>query len=260
MRTPMRTPTGTMTTLLPDRAIARRTRLSVMAAPGRPQVRSSTSGDPAGPCMRAMLLESGPGRATVALVPDGALLLAGDAVGLDVEVGPGVRLDLVEPAGTVAYDMRGGKAVWDVHLDLAADATLVWAGEPFVLSAGARVLRSTSVRLGERARLALRETLVLGRHQERIGELEQTWTASGPDGKELLVEQLCLDESAHRPGILGGLRVLGSLVALGLDVRADVCGDGRMDLQAGGVVWRRLAGDAHRAVPEDAWRAVLDAC
>jgi urease accessory protein len=207
-----------------------------------------------------MLLDSGPDRTRVCLVPDGALLLAGDQIRLDVEVGPGVRLDLVEPAGTVAYDMRGASASWDVGLDLAAGATVVWAGEPFVLAAGARVSRSTTAQLGDGARLAVRETLVLGRHQERTGELDQLWTATAADGRELLVEDLRLDGAVHRPGILGGHRVLGSVLAFGVEVPPEVCDDWRLDLEDGGIVWRRLAAEAHNAVPDEAWQAVLDAC
>jgi urease accessory protein len=248
-----------MATLLPERSGARLATLAVTAASGPAKVRSSTAGDPTSPCLRPMVLERGSQHARVALVPDGALLLAGDAIRLDVEVGAGVRLELLEPAGTVAFDMRGAEATWDVRIDLAEDATLVWAGEPFVLAGGARVRRSTSVRLAVGARLAVRETLVLGRHRERGGVLEQTWEAYGPDDVPVLVEQLVLDETAHRPGVLGGHRALGSVVALGIRVDGDLCPDGRLDLEHGGTVWRGLAHEAHRAVPADAWRAVLDA-
>ena len=249
-----------MTTLLPDRTGSRRTRLVVDAAAGRPRVHLETSGDPRRPCLRPMITATGDGYAQICLVPDGALLLAGDAIQLEVTLGPGVRLDLVEPAGTVAYDMRGGQAAWDVSLYLAERATLVWAGEPFVVAGGARVFRSTDVRLGTGARLAVRETLVLGRHQERSGVLTQTWAARNADGQELLVEGVRIDETAHRPGVLGGNLILGSVVALGFDLPSEACPEGRMDLEEGGTVWRRLAADAHRGVPDDAWRAVRDAC
>lgn len=248
-----------MTTLLRDTTADRRTTLSVDVAPGRALVRSTVAGDAGRPSLRAMLLDSGPGHARVALVPDGALLLAGDAIRLDVEVGPGASLELVEPAGTVAFDMRGEGATWDVRIDLAEDATLVWAGEPFVVAAGARVRRSTSVRVSAGSRLALRESLVLGRHGERGGVLEQAWSAYAPGDVPLVVERLLLDESAHRPGILGGQRALGSVVALGIPVADDVCVAGRLELEHGGTVWRWLAHEAHRAVPLEAWRAVLDA-
>lgn len=249
-----------MTTLLPDRTGARRTRLVVEAAPGRPRVRSESTGDPRRPCLRPLIVASGDGYARICLMPDGALLLTGDEIRLEVTIGPGVHLELVEPAGTVAYDMRGGEAAWDVSLFLGERSTLVWAGEPFVVSAGARVARSTDVRLGSGARLAVRETLVLGRHQERSGVLRQRWTARDADGADLLVEELVLDETAHRPGVLGGNRVLGSVVALGFDLPEELCPQGRFDLEHGGVVWRRLAGDAHRGVPDEAWEAVRDVC
>lgn len=248
-----------MTTLLPDATTARSTTLAVTPADGRVHVRIGTPGDTGAPCLRPLLLGSGARHARVALVPDGALLLAGDAVRLDVVVGPGIRLELVEPAGTVAFDMRGGDASWDVRLDLAADATVVWAGEPFVVASGARVRRSTTVDLGPGARLLVRETLVMGRHGERGGHLEQVWSAHGHDGVPLLVEQTVLDDRAERPGILGGHRSIGTVVALGVQVDADLCADGRLDLECGGTVWRGLSHEAHRAVPEDAWRTVLTA-
>lgn len=249
-----------MPTLAPERTGARRTRLVVEPAAGRPRVRSETSGDPERPCLRPMIVGSGEGFARVYLVPDGALLLAGDEILLDVTVGSGVRLELVEPTGTVAYDMRGDRASWDVSLRLAEQSSLVWAGEPFVVADGARVTRTTDVQLGPGARLAVRETLVLGRHQERSGLLTQTWTARDAGGAELLVEHLQLDDTAQRPGILGGNRVLGSVIALGIELPPEVCPEGRMDLEVGGTVWRRLAAEAHRGVHEEAWRAARDAC
>jgi urease accessory protein len=250
-----------MTTLRPDLDTARRTRIRVDAvAGGRLAVATEITGGPARPALRPMLLSSAPGHARICLVPDGALLLAGDAIALDLEVGDGVRLDVVEPGGTVAYDMRGGEARWDVRLALGARSSLTWAGEPFVLASGSRVIRSTRIRVGPGARLALRETLVLGRHGERAGLLEQHLRAYDEHDAELLVEDLVLDRSTHRPGILGGHRVLGSVVALGLAIPAGVCPEGRLDLDEGGTVWRRLAGDAHRADLSGAWDAALAAC
>lgn len=249
-----------MTILLPDRGTARATTLAVTPTDGRVHVRISTPGDPAAPCLRPMLLDSGARHARVALVPDGALLLAGDAVRLDIEVGQGIRLELVEPAGTVAFDMRGGDASWDVRLRLARDATVVWAGEPFVVASGARVRRSTTVDMEPGARLLVRETIVMGRHGERGGHLEQVWSAHGLGGVPLLVEETILDDRSDRPGILGGHRALGTVVGLGVAVDPEVCHEGRLDLECGGTVWRGLAHEAHRAVPPDAWRAALAAC
>ena len=54
------------------------------------------------------LRRSAPDRARVALVPEQAVLLAGDHVTVSVRVGAGAALEIVEPGGTVAYAMRGG--------------------------------------------------------------------------------------------------------------------------------------------------------
>lgn len=247
------------TTLSAEQTTGRRTVLRVDdVGAGRACLRSETVGERTLPGLRPMLVESGPGRATVCLVPDGALLLAGDAVRIDIEVGPGTRLHLVEPTGTVAYDMRGGSAVWDVRIALAEGASLVWAGEPFVVAAGARVRRRTRVVLGTGARLAMRELLVLGRHGERGGRLEQQWSARDEHGNDLLVEELVLDDGAHRPGVLGSNRVLGSVVALGFEPGFGTCPGERLDLEEGGTLWRRIGADAHLAVPDEVWRATLD--
>lgn len=256
----MSTTRPSMTTLQPEPArLARATTLTVTAAPGRARILGRTPGHPSTPCLRPMVLDAGPDHATIALVPDGALLLAGDRIELRVEVGPGVQLTLVEPSGTVAYDMRGGSAEWSVELVVGESATLLWAGEPFVVAAGSRVRRRTTVRLADGAAIGVREWLVLGRHGERAGWIAQEWHAYGPDGAPVLIEELVLDETAHRPGILGGYRVLGSVFTSGLSIPGDVVPSGRMNLEGGATLWRTLSAHAHQAECRDAWQAVLTA-
>ncbi len=76
---------------------------------GRHQVRTSAG------LLRAQRLHGPADRVRVALVGQTALLLGGDEVGLDVEVGPGAVLDLSDIAGTVAYHGRGRAASWHVE-------------------------------------------------------------------------------------------------------------------------------------------------
>ncbi|MFI2753609.1 urease accessory protein UreD [Cellulomonas sp. P22] len=139
--------------------------------------------------------------ARVALVANGALLLAGDAVEVEVDVAAGAWLEVVETTGTVAY---GGAepSRWDVDVRLGAGATLTWGALPFVVSDGARTHRRTEVHLGEGARAVLRETLVLGRAGQVGGDLWSRLTthdAAGP----LQVEELDLSRSARGlPGVL----------------------------------------------------------
>ncbi|CAN5179526.1 hypothetical protein BH09ACT12_BH09ACT12_06360 [soil metagenome] len=233
-----------------------RTTVSVhVDAHGRAAVRIGATGGPGRPRVRAMLLSSTTTGARVCLVPEGALLLGGDLVEIDVTVGPGASLELVEPAGTVAYDMRGASARWDVEVRVGRGGTLIWGGEPFVVSAGAHVGRTTRVVLADEARLALRETLVLGRHGETSGRLDQRLEVTRTSGEPVLVEQLTLDQHA-RPGVLGGLRVVSTALALGLILPESLASDGRFDLESGGVWWRRLGVETHRCIPHETWSAV----
>ncbi|MGW1407701.1 urease accessory protein UreD [Streptomyces sp. NPDC002403] len=157
-------------------------------------------------------------RLRIALVGTRAGLLAGDDLLLDISVGPGARLELVEPSGLVAYDHRGGTSRWRARVDVAEGGELHWDARPFVISSGARVERSMEVSLAAGARMLWRDTLVLGRSGERGGGV-RAMTRASYDGCELLVEDLDLMDPEMRelPGILGPNRVIGSVTALGAD-------------------------------------------
>lgn len=177
----------------------------------------------------------------VALVASEALLLAGDDVRLDVRVGAGLSLEIVETSGTVAYDMRGGRAAWTVDVVLGAGAALVWDGLPFVVATGADVARHTRVRLAPDARCTMRETLVSGRSGEAGGHMIAT-THADVDGTPLLVE--CLEFGARSrfdPAILGGARCLDQVTTLGHRL-ADPAA---LQLDGVGSVYRTRGADTH---------------
>lgn len=123
------------------------------------------------------VLSTGPGVVRVALVATRALLLGGDRVRVEVHVGEGVELELVEVSGTVAYAGRGRSASWDADVRVDAGGLLVWDALPFVVADGADVERTTRVSLAagggrrEPGVALLRETLVLGRSGEVGGRL-----------------------------------------------------------------------------------------
>ncbi|MCU1538160.1 MAG: Urease accessory protein UreH-like protein [Humibacillus sp.] len=192
------------------------------------------------------------GTVRVALVATQALLLAGDEVGVDVEVGDGIRLEVVETSGTVAYDMRGGRAGWHVDVGVASGASLVWSGLPFVVADGADVERHTRVALEPGAQALLRETLVLGRTGEAGGRLLSTLTAR-LGGRVLLTEETALDPVSRRdPALLGGARVLDVLTALGHRLTDPAA----LQLEGEGSVLRWLGAathaSTHRAVTSSA--------
>ncbi|MBZ2197858.1 urease accessory protein UreD [Occultella gossypii] len=204
-------------------------------------------------------------RAEVALIGACAMLLAGDDLRIDIDVGPGAHLVLVEPSGTVAYNARGGDAHWSAQVRLADGARLTWAAAPFVLAQGAHVHRHTDLDLALGARALLREVLVFGRSGEVGGALRAALRASY-DGTPLLVEDLDLHGGDHglrtAPGVLGEARVLATLAVLGLT--PDEVTDRHTTTLAGpGALVRAIASEAHLA--EDAlaatwqrWRTAVE--
>ncbi len=193
--------------------------------PTRTEVRSSH--------LRAFPL---PGGVRVALVPEGAVLLAGDRVEVSVRVAAGASLEIVEPGGTVAYAMRGATASWDVSVEVEDGGRLVWNGQPFVVAEGADVRRRLTVALGGSASATLRETLVLGRTGESPGRL-RTDTTVHRDASPVLVESIdsMLGFGAHR--------VLDQVLHL-----RDPCGDHEpltLTLESGDALHRWLGGQTH---------------
>jgi urease accessory protein len=162
-------------------------------------------------------LPAADGVARVALVQTAASLLRGDRVAIDVHCGPWSRLDLIEVAGTVAHDVRGGAAAsLRVSITLERGARMQWAGQPLVLAAGCDLARLTDVELEEGAALLQRDTVVLGRTGESAGALlAQLDVRHG--GRELHVEALDTRDAGllRSPVVLGDARVLDTVALYG---------------------------------------------
>lgn len=193
----------------------------------------------------------------IALVAEGALLLAGDVVDLHLHIGDGCRLEVVEPAGTVAYDMRGGAASWRVAIDVATGGEVVWRGEPLVIAGGADVTRTLTVTLAGTATARLREILVLGRTREEGGRIRQS-TAVTHDGGPVHLEDLSLDGARPRVGVLGDLRVVDTVSVLGRRAPGIPlpAGAHRLDLEAEATVVRALGAQTHLASLDTVWSAL----
>ena len=189
--------------------------------------------------------------ATVALAAAQMLLLDGDVVHIEIEVGDGCTLEIEDIGGTVAYP---GTSSWQVRARVGAGAQLVWRGLPFVVTDEAHAHRRTELTLGAGSTVLWRETLVLGRHGEIGGEIASELIASDPDGP-VLVERLEADAALPGPGVLGSHRVVDSVIALGFRPLTDA---GDLVLEHPGAIARYLGANAH-ASPLDAvwtlWRA-----
>lgn len=170
----------------------------------------------AGDHLRPRLLGIDGPRVRIALVGVCATLLAGDDLRVEVSVGRGVHLELVEPSGVVAYDARGGRQRWAADVHVETGGSLVWAAAPFVVAGGADVDRRTGIVLDDGAVALLSETLVLGRSGEEGGGLRSKLRCALA-GRDLLIEELDLrsPELRKAPGILGDCRVLGTAALLG---------------------------------------------
>lgn len=217
------------------------TRIAVSSAGDGPVRVTTTPG-----LLQARTVSRGPDRAHVALVAGGAMLVGGDRLSVEIEVGEGCVLDLEDVGGTLAYPGEGRRSAFDVTIRLSARARLVWRSHPFVVADGAAVDRIVAITLGDGAVLCLRETLVLGRTGERGGALRSRLHARTADGDPLLLEDLDLDRARPVVGVLGPHRVLDSVLMLGARPRtAPADGTVVLDLEEPGGLARTLAQDAH---------------
>jgi urease accessory protein len=231
------------------------TRVAVAVAGARPRVTTSVDGAGSGGRLQPRQVRADAGWARVALVADGALLLAGDTVRLVVQVDADARLELVEPSGTVAYAMRGGCARWEVRVRLGPGALLVWHGQPFVAAQGSDVQRTVAVELSAGALLAQRETLVLGRSGEGPGRLSTT-TRVTLDGRPLLAEDLDLRPDRPRVGVLGDHRVVDTVSLLGVRAPEVEAAGTELALAGPGTLWRSLTREAHQSPLDPVWAQV----
>lgn len=189
--------------------------------------------------------------AHVALPAAGMLLLGGDDVHIDIEVGAGCLLDLEDVGGTVAYPSRGDPSAWTVSIHVGQGGVLVWRGLPFVVADDAIVERTTNVTLEPRASAVLRETIVLGRHGEAGGRLTSSLRITDHDGP-VLIERLDVDGRAPEPGVLGSARVLDAVIAVGFRPES---APRDLVLDRPGAIARHIGFQSHESGLDATWAA-----
>ncbi|AYF99420.1 urease accessory protein [Protaetiibacter intestinalis] len=214
--------------------------MGVHAAEGRSRVELAVG------MLAPRVVARGPRSAHVAVAAAQMLLLDGDALTVEVEVGPGCTLEVEDVGGTVAYP---GASSWRLVARVGAGGRLVWRGLPFVVAADARVQRETAVELDRGAALLVRETLVLGRHRETGGAIDAA-SVIRQDGRPVVVERLDVDAAAPEPGVLGAHRVLDSVIAVGFEPPPE---PGALVLETPGAIARHLDAAAHRSPLDEVW-------
>lgn len=176
--------------------------------------------NPAGhePLHRWNLTSTSPAR--VALVAGAAGPLGGDELHLDVEVATGAALVLRSIAATLVLPgPHRRRSTTQITIRVAADATLVWLPQPTIAARGCDHHAATRISLEPRARLLLREELVLGRHGEQPGAVHQRLRVCVGD-RPLHDQELRIGPDAigwDGPAVLGDRRAMGSLLVVDPD-------------------------------------------
>ena len=167
-----------------------------------------------------LLRRTGPRGAgvTVHLVGGAAGPLRGDDLRLDVEVGPGARLDVRSVAATLALPGRDAPpSRLTVHATVATGGRLCWWPEPLIAAAGCDHRAVTRVEVAEGGHLVWRDDLVCGRHAEASGAV-RTDLAVRYAGTMLHRHELAVGPDAAGwagAAVLGGGRAVGSVLLAG---------------------------------------------
>lgn len=112
---------------------------------------------------------AGHGAAQVYLVGGAAGPLGGDELSFEIRLGPGAKVRVGSVAASLALPGPRGESTLDIHVRLAAGASLIWEPEPLIAARGARHRTTVRIELAEDARLTWREQTLLGRHGEQPG-------------------------------------------------------------------------------------------
>jgi urease accessory protein len=162
---------------------------------------------------------------TVHLVGGAAGPLRGDDLRLDVEVGPGARLNLRSVAASLVLPGRAGSppSRLETHASVGAGGLLRWWPEPLIAAAGCDHRTVTRVEVAAGGRLLWRDDLVCGRHGEESGDVRTEITVRYA-GATLHRHDLAAGPAAAGwagAAVLGGGRAVGSLVLAGPDPVAE---------------------------------------
>jgi urease accessory protein len=196
------------------------------------------------PVAPRLLARAPPGFAGIGLVQTAGGPLGGDAVTIDVDVGPGAALALRTIAATVVLP-GAGPATQAIRITLAPRARLLYHAEPVIVSASADYRSALRIDLGAGAAALVRETVVRGRYGERGGAIDMRLRCDH-DGRPLLRDAVRIDgatdPAADTAAVLNGARAYGSLALLGSGAAPtdpDAC-----PLAGPGIVLRAVASDA----------------
>ncbi len=170
---------------------------------------------PARPGPAPPLAACPPAAAHVWLTAGAAGPVGGDRLTFQIDVGAGSALLLTQVAATLLLPaVDGALSRTEVRITVAEGGTLIWMPEPIIVASGADHVTDVQVELAADARFVLREEVLLGRHGETGGQIEQRLQVSRA-GRPCYRQDLALGTpDAATPAISGAHRASGSLLVL----------------------------------------------
>jgi urease accessory protein len=166
------------------------------------------------------MVRPGASVARVSLASGAAGPLGGDDLKLDIHVRKGSVLVLKEVSAMLLLPgARGGCSHMHITVTVENDATFVWLPEPLIAAHGCDHVHHISIALEARARLFMREELLLGRHRERPGNLTQHLCVRRA-GRSLFHQRVAVGPRAKgwdSPAVLGGRKCIGSVLVVNPD-------------------------------------------
>lgn len=202
--------------------------------------------------------------ARVALVQTSACLVGGDDVEMQVRVGPGASLEIIELSATLAHPVSAAMAAirHSVEVEVCAGGRLLWLAQPLVLAAHTRMHRRLDVAVAGDSRILLGETVVFGREGEQPGAATTRMRITR-DGRAVLDDSVATEDRAvlRSAAVTGAARVLASLTLVGVEA-PEPPASGALRLGAQDTILRCLgpaaAGvHARLATVERSWRSAL---
>lgn len=159
------------------------------------------------------------------LINTGGGMAGGDAMSVEIELGPGSDAVVTTQAAEKIYRSQGADTRIRTALSVGEGACLAWLPQESILFSGARLARALSVDLAADARLVACETVFFGRtamgETLQRGALRDRWRIRR-EGRLVFAEDVRLEgaitETLARPAIGAGARAAATLIAVGPDL------------------------------------------
>ena len=181
------------------------------------------------------------------LINTGGGMAGGDAMAVEIELGPGSDAIVTTQAAEKIYRSQGADTRIETSLAVGAAASLAWLPQETILFSGARLARHLAVDLAPDARLVACESVFFGRsamgETMQRGALRDRWRIRR-GGKLVFAEDVRLEgaiaETLARPAIGAGARAAATIVVAGPDlgerleqIRALAAGELQSEVETG---------------------------